>query len=242
MTTLTGGLSAPLPLASGGTGSATQNFVDLTTGQTIAGAKVFNGKVIATTAGAGASAAVDASPGFNAWATTTGPSANWYDPANYAGYVWRNSNALKSYGLLVSDYWRATENYLFAVDGRSLVDGTLANDTHNQYFTIGGLGLTTVAGQGLQVGASGTVISASIEGTLSVTGVSIGAGGNIGHTITVTGATSGAVCAAGLPGKVGGILPDCISQAGSCLITMTNISAGALTEPSGTYRCRVFNP
>ena len=34
-------LSAPLPLAQGGTGSAVQNFVDLTTGQTVAGIKAF---------------------------------------------------------------------------------------------------------------------------------------------------------------------------------------------------------
>lgn len=31
-----------LPVANGGTGSATQNFVDLTTGQTVAGVKTFN--------------------------------------------------------------------------------------------------------------------------------------------------------------------------------------------------------
>lgn len=34
-------LSAPLPLAQGGTGSATQNFVDLTTSQTVGGTKTF---------------------------------------------------------------------------------------------------------------------------------------------------------------------------------------------------------
>ena len=34
--------SGLLPLANGGTGSATQNFVDLTTNQTIAGTKVFS--------------------------------------------------------------------------------------------------------------------------------------------------------------------------------------------------------
>ena len=39
-------LSAPLPLAQGGTGSTTQNFVDLTSGQTIAGAKTFSTQVV----------------------------------------------------------------------------------------------------------------------------------------------------------------------------------------------------
>jgi len=36
-------LSAPLPIAQGGTASTTQNFVDLTTNQTIAGVKTFSG-------------------------------------------------------------------------------------------------------------------------------------------------------------------------------------------------------
>ncbi|MEO6077876.1 MAG: tail fiber domain-containing protein, partial [Candidatus Andersenbacteria bacterium] len=39
---LTADVSGTLPVANGGTGSATQNFVDLTTGQTVAGAKVWS--------------------------------------------------------------------------------------------------------------------------------------------------------------------------------------------------------
>jgi hypothetical protein len=40
--TIATGYSGVLPIANGGTGSATQNFVDLTTAQTIAGAKTFS--------------------------------------------------------------------------------------------------------------------------------------------------------------------------------------------------------
>ena len=69
-----------------------------------------------------------------------GSSSNWYDPANYAAYDMNTNNATKHYGLLVSDYWRAPENYLFAVDGRLYVDGTLPNDTHNPYFIVRGDG------------------------------------------------------------------------------------------------------
>lgn len=43
---LTTGVTGILPIANGGSGSATQNFVDLTTAQTIAGAKTFNADVI----------------------------------------------------------------------------------------------------------------------------------------------------------------------------------------------------
>ena len=42
---LTTGVTGTLPVSSGGTGSSTQNFVDLTTAQTIAGAKIFNSDI-----------------------------------------------------------------------------------------------------------------------------------------------------------------------------------------------------
>ena len=70
---LTTGVTGILPVANGGTGSSTQNFVDLTTNQTIAGAKIFssdltiNGKVIA-----GASAAASSSAILEANSTTQG--------------------------------------------------------------------------------------------------------------------------------------------------------------------------
>jgi hypothetical protein len=63
---LTTGVTGILPVANGGTGSSTQNFVDLTTNQTIAGAKIFssdliiNGKVIAGAAAASSSAILEA--------------------------------------------------------------------------------------------------------------------------------------------------------------------------------------
>jgi hypothetical protein len=49
---LTTGVVGVLPLANGGTGSATKNFVDLTTAQTIGGAKTFNGSLSGNTTGA----------------------------------------------------------------------------------------------------------------------------------------------------------------------------------------------
>ena len=45
---LTTGVTGTLPVANGGTGSATQNFVDLTTPQSIGGAKTFTSAVTAT--------------------------------------------------------------------------------------------------------------------------------------------------------------------------------------------------
>jgi hypothetical protein len=45
---ITSGLTGVLPLANGGTGSATQNFVDLTNTQTVGGSKTFTSAVTAT--------------------------------------------------------------------------------------------------------------------------------------------------------------------------------------------------
>jgi len=45
---ITSGLTGVLPVANGGTGSATQNFVDLTNTQTVGGAKTFTSDIIAT--------------------------------------------------------------------------------------------------------------------------------------------------------------------------------------------------
>ncbi len=61
---LTTAVTGILPVANGGTGSSTQNFVDLTTNQTIAGAKIFSsdltitGKVIAGASSAASSSAI----------------------------------------------------------------------------------------------------------------------------------------------------------------------------------------
>jgi hypothetical protein len=48
-------LTAALPVAQGGTGSATQNFVDLTTTQTIAGTKTFSSAISGSVTGSAAS-------------------------------------------------------------------------------------------------------------------------------------------------------------------------------------------
>jgi hypothetical protein len=50
---LTTGITGTLPVANGGTGSATQNFVDLTTTQTVAGVKTFTASSLRTTNNAG---------------------------------------------------------------------------------------------------------------------------------------------------------------------------------------------
>ena len=58
---LTSGVTGTLPVANGGTGSATQNFADLTTTQTAAGNKTFSGNTsIAGTLGVGGTVSINA--------------------------------------------------------------------------------------------------------------------------------------------------------------------------------------
>jgi len=83
---------------------------------------------------------VTPSAGLTVMSPTGGSSSNWYDPANYAGFIMNNANAAQRYGLLVTDYWRDPENFVFCVDGR-LAGIFPAPDTHSPYFIVSGLGL-----------------------------------------------------------------------------------------------------
>jgi hypothetical protein len=93
---LTSGVSGILPIANGGTGSATQNFVDLTTNQSVAGNKNFTGSTTAQnitingTAGNGfinyqSQSATPATPasGFSVYADAT----NRFSQVNSAGFT-----------------------------------------------------------------------------------------------------------------------------------------------------------
>ena len=60
----------------------------------------------------------DVAEGLHVITNNAGSSSNWYDPANYAGVIHNDANATSEYGLLVSDRWRNSENFVFAVDGR----------------------------------------------------------------------------------------------------------------------------
>jgi hypothetical protein len=57
---LTTGVTGVLPVANGGTGSSTKNFVDLTTAQTIAGAKTFSSTIVGSITGNSATVTTNA--------------------------------------------------------------------------------------------------------------------------------------------------------------------------------------
>lgn len=57
-------LSAPLPIAQGGTGASTQNFVDLSSSQTIGGTKTFTSSVVSTVASGAAGLTLNTTTGL----------------------------------------------------------------------------------------------------------------------------------------------------------------------------------
>jgi hypothetical protein len=91
----------------------------------------------------------------------TGGNANWYDPVNYTGWIHDNTNAPQRYGLLVSDYWRSSENWIFAVDGRLYSNGTINGDTHYPYLVVRGDGY-------VGVGTASPAYNLDVAGTMHV--------------------------------------------------------------------------
>lgn len=75
---LTAKVTGVLPIANGGTGSATKNFVDLTTSQTVAGGKTFSNQLNLTTT------STDAGLSFNSYAGDPSGASN--------GNMWFNSS------------------------------------------------------------------------------------------------------------------------------------------------------
>jgi hypothetical protein len=82
--------------------------------------------------------------GFNVVSPNGGSNSNWYDPANYAGFIFNNVNGTGRYGLLVTNYWRSSENFIFAVDGRYAANGNVNSDTHNPYLIVRGDGIVGI--------------------------------------------------------------------------------------------------
>ncbi|NBU58520.1 MAG: tail fiber domain-containing protein [Betaproteobacteria bacterium] len=81
------------------------------------------------------------SSGLHVVSTNGGATSNWYDPNNYAATIHQNINGVKRYGLLVSNRWRSSESFVFAVDGRFTNGaGTVAEDFHYPYLIVRGDG------------------------------------------------------------------------------------------------------
>jgi hypothetical protein len=195
-------VSGIVALANGGTGSATQNFVDITTAQTVAGAKTFssdlnvNGKVIV-----GASSAASTSAVLEASSTTQG----FLPPRMTTAQ--RNTINSPADGLIVFNTTSNMLNVFFLGNWHQLIttlpQGTLASldasSPTNNGSLINGLAVSSASRMVSYTGGNGeshsgqTVVSTGVTGlTATLTSGNFAVGnGTLTYTITGTPSSDG---------------------------------------------------
>lgn len=215
--TFSGGiiLGVPLPVASGGTGSATQNFVDLTTTQaSIAGAKTFTTSVASPTFTA--STKFLPANSLTVYQNATSPSI--YATASASGYPFDGAGHLV---LEPRNNGASRDVVVLGTGGQ--VSHILANN---------GV-MTTLAGN--KIGTGGTTITQVKTFGQTITPASVAANTTAVQTFTVTGLVTtdkvvlniGAAQTAGI-----GIVGVRCSAADTLEIVFSNNTAGALTPVS----------
>jgi len=157
---ITSGLTGVLPLANGGTGSATQNFVDLTNTQTVGGAKTL------TSALTGTSATFSGNGAFNTTSAVSGYALDVRGATNKRFGV-QNSNSLSGANLLfyndsngfADGYYDALIMYVQSQSGnKTIFAATTDNGAYN--VQVNGTG---VWGAGAYVNGSDINIKNNIE-------------------------------------------------------------------------------
>jgi uncharacterized protein YjbI with pentapeptide repeats len=178
---LTTGVTGILPIANGGTGSSTQNFVDLTTAQTVAGVKTFSGNTAVSgtstfTVGTGATAL----GGTLAVTGATTLNGNTSVSGTNTFTVGTGATAL---GGTLGVTGNATIGGTTTLNGNTSVSGT-------NTFTVG-TGATTLGGTLATTGAATLSSTLAVTGNTTVGGT-LGVTGNttIGGTTTLNGNTS----------------------------------------------------
>ena len=106
-------VTGTVAIANGGTGSTTQNFVDLTSAQTIAGSKTFNSNILVNGMTVGTTS-VDANANTSYYATVLGINAT---AGSYATSIGNNASAGSSYGVAIGRYASAGTSYSIAIGG-----------------------------------------------------------------------------------------------------------------------------
>jgi hypothetical protein len=239
-----------LPIANGGTGSATQNFVDLTTGQTVAGVKTFSSAPVSAngfTAGSSTYGATSSTVNGTLTATTlnlTNPAAAIYGGTGQSSYAIGD--------ILYASTGTALSKLADVATGNALISGGVTTAP-----SWGKIGLTTHVSGTLAVGNGGTglasytigdILYASGSGALSaLAGVATG-------NVLISGGTGTAPSwgKVSLTTAVSGILPVANGGTGSGsqnFVDLTTgqtiagvktfssapVSANGLTSGSSTY-------
>ena len=160
---LTSDVTGVLPLANGGTGSATQNFVDLTTNQSIAGQKTFTDDTTIDASGSGDALTITHSgsgDGLSISQSGSGAAATITGTVDVTGQI--NSDNLNLNGNTVS----STD-----INGNIILDPNGTGNVNLPDLTIG---------QPAYIDASGNLVSQDIDLTADVTGVLPVANGGTG--------------------------------------------------------------
>ena len=243
---LSTGVTGTLPVANGGTGSSTQNFVDLTTAQTIAGAKIFNSDITVNgvkiglgTGNNGQNVAVGA--GALASGTGTRNTAIGYGAmGQYSGTSFDNNTSVGYYNLpaLTSGSGNTSigaESMMAlttATANTSIGNQSLINTTGNNNVGVG-----QRAGQTITTGSENTIIGTNADvATAAITNASaIGYGASaatsntiqLGNTSVTDVKTSGTITADAVTyPKAHGTAGQVLSTTGSGTLAWTTPAGG----------------
>lgn len=156
---LTTGVTGVLPIANGGTGSSTQNFVDLTTNQTVAGNKIFSSDLKANglTVGKGSGSSLySTAVGIDALKNNTTGDTNVAigRTALYSGTTGSGNTGIGD-GTL---YTNTTGSNNAAFGANALKDLNILNGTGNN------TAIGTNTGRGIVTGTNNTIIGAGVQG------------------------------------------------------------------------------
>ena len=148
-TSLTSGVSGILPVANGGTGSSTQNFVDLTTAQTVAGNKTFSGNTsVGGTLGVTGATSLSSTLAVTGASTLTG-----------------NTTVGGTLGVT-----GATSLSTLSTSGAATLNSATVTNNASVGGTLGVTGATTLSSTLAVSGASTLTGNTTVGGTLGVTG------------------------------------------------------------------------
>lgn len=170
-------LTDPLPITNGGTGSATKNFVDLTTNQTIAGVKTFSSDVFINTIKVGLGAgSIETNTAVGSGALSaniiggSGNTANGY-AALYSNTTGSNNTANGAAALYFNTTGiNNTANGNNALSANTIGNYNTANGTYALYNNTVGYFNTAIGsntGGGITTGSNNTILGANVNGLAS---------------------------------------------------------------------------